>query len=761
MGGLHAESGSSAPTTVADVNASLYDASTALVVVDMQNDFAHPDGSLFVSGGDALLGPVNDEIAAAADAGAVVVLTQDWHPPSTPHFVTDGGVWPVHCVAGTWGAELVDGLDPDHRAGAVIRKGTNGEDGYSAFMMREPDSTIDIPTGLAGLLRERGVARVVVVGLATDVCVAATAGSAAAAGFATTVLWAASRPGPRRCDDHRARCSQSSTAPASSSPAPRDGPASRPGHTTVTDRPTSATSQPLHMLGTAIRDRWTATRGPLFCDMYELTMAQVYVREGLADRTAQFDAFYRSNPDYGTHQAGYCVAAGLGPFLDWLGRLRVTDAHVAALAALRSPTGAPVFEADFLDWIADPDLFAGLEIHAIDEGRVVHPNEPIVSVTGPLGAAQLIETALLNHLNYPTLIATKAARVVSAARGGAVLEFGMRRGPATGVNDGIRAALIGGCVSTSDVEAAIACDVVPSGTHAHSLVQAYLALGMGELAAFRASAAAAPDGCILLVDTIDTLTSGVPNAITVFDELRAQGHEPVGVRLDSGDLAYLAVQTARLLDDAGFAEASIVLSSDLDELTIWQIRDQIRDDARRVGLDGDAVLGRLVYGVGTRLITSAGDSALNGVYKLVGIADADGAWQPAIKVSEDPGKIPLPGPKLVWRLHDHRGVAVTDLVGLADEDPLPDDENLVHHPVQSGIHKTIRRSDIGRIEPLHQKMRTGASGTSIADLAARCRADIGALNPGVQRLVNPHRYHVSITDRLHRLRLDLLADLED
>lgn len=519
-------------------------------------------------------------------------------------------------------------------------------------------------------------------------------------------------------------------------------------------------SDPLTRLGTTIRDRWASVRGPLFCDMYELTMAQVYVRTGLAHRPAQFDAFYRSNPDYGTHQAGYCVAAGLGPFCEWLAGLHVRDDEVAALGALRSPGGEALFGPEFLDWVADPDLFADLEIHAVAEGRVVHPNEPIVSVTGPLAAAQLIETALLNFVNYPTLIATKASRVVSAARGGRVLEFGMRRGPATGVNDGIRAALIGGCVSTSDVEAAMATGYRPSGTMAHSMVQAFLALGMGELAAFRASAAEAPDECILLVDTIDTLRSGVPNAITVFGELRDAGHEPVGVRLDSGDLAYLAVQTARLLDGAGFPDAAIVLSSDLDELTIWQIRDQIGDDARRAGLDPEPILGRLVYGVGTRLITSAGDSALNGVYKLVGITDADGAWLPAIKVSEDPGKVPLPGRKRVWRLYDHRGIAVTDLVGLADEEPLAADQNLVHHPAQAGVHKTIRRADIARAEPLLEVIDVADAQPSVAELAERCRRDVERLDVGVQRLVNPHRYHVSITDALHRLRQDLLARLD-
>lgn len=512
-------------------------------------------------------------------------------------------------------------------------------------------------------------------------------------------------------------------------------------------------------LAKMIETRWRAARGPLFTDMYELTMAQVYVREGISERRSQFDYFFRSTPDYGTHQAGFCVSAGLGPFLDWVDALEITDAHIEALAAMTSPTGTPVFGSDFLDWLAAPDRFAGIEVHAIGEGRVVHPHVPLVSVTGPLAACQLLETSLLNHMNYPTLIATKAARVVMSARGGRVMEFGMRRGPATGVNDGIRAALIGGCVSTSNVEAAIALGRDPVGTHAHALVQAYLAIGRGEVGAFRAMAAAAPDGCILLVDTVDTLRSGVPNAITVFDELRADGHEPAGVRLDSGDLAYFAVRTAVLLDDAGYPDVDIVLSSDLDELTIWQILTQIGDDAERLGLDADPIRKRLVYGVGTRLITSHGSAALNGVYKLVGIEDDDGAWKPAIKISEEPGKVPLPAGKTVWRLYDRQGIAVVDLIGLQDEDPFPTDSITVHHPNREGVSQVIRRSNISRIEPLQQLVLSddGASEqVSIDVLAARCATDIALLDVGVQRLVNPHRYHVSITDRLHELRRGLI-----
>ncbi|MGB3734808.1 MAG: nicotinate phosphoribosyltransferase [Ilumatobacter sp.] len=515
-------------------------------------------------------------------------------------------------------------------------------------------------------------------------------------------------------------------------------------------------------LGPEIVERWANTRGPLFTDMYELAMAQVYVSQGISERQAQFDYFFRSAPDYGTHQAGFCVSAGLGPFLDWLGSLAITSDHTDALAAMTSPAGTPVFSAEFLDWLGAPGRFDGIEVRAVSEGRVVHPHVPVISVTGPLAVSQLLETSLLNHMNYPTLIATKASRVVRSARGGSVLEFGMRRGPSTGVNEGIRAALIGGCTSTSNVEAAIALGRQPMGTHAHSLVQAYMALGDGEIEAFRAMASTAPDECILLVDTVNTLRSGVPNAITVFDELRADGHEPVGVRLDSGDLAYLAVQTAKLLDAAGYPDASIVLSSDLDELNIWQILTQIGDDAERVGIDPAPIRKRLVYGVGTRLITSHGSGALNGVYKLVGIESGRSAsgevdWTPAIKVSEDPGKVPLPGRKTVWRLYDQRGAAIVDLIGLADEDPFPTDTITAHHPNRSGMSQTIRRSDISHVEVL-QGLVTDGPAESMDVLAQRCADDIGRLDAGVLRLVNPHRYHVSITDKLNDLRRELVAN---
>jgi nicotinate phosphoribosyltransferase len=226
-----------------------------------------------------------------------------------------------------------------------------------------------------------------------------------------------------------------------------------------------------------------------------------------------------------------------------------------------------------------------------------------------------------------------------------------------------------------------------------------MALGEGELAAFRAYADVYPDDCLLLVDTIDTLESGIPNAIQVFEELRQKGHQPVGIRLDSGDLAYLAVQAAKMLDDAGFTETSIVLSNQLDEMVILQIIAQIEEEAPRYGVDVDRLIGRLVYGVGTRLITSEGDAALDGVYKLVAVQEG-GEWAPAIKISENPAKIPNPGNKRVWRIYDQRGQATADLLTLQDEDPQEMQSIVLRHPNVRAKQRTLSREDISEIEPL-------------------------------------------------------------
>lgn len=499
--------------------------------------------------------------------------------------------------------------------------------------------------------------------------------------------------------------------------------------------------------------------GALMTDQYQLTMAQSYWKQGLHERPARFEHFFRRYPDYGRHQAGYCVSAGHTWFADWVRTARFGPSELEALRSHRTTDGHRVFDEGFLSWLDEVGGFDALDITAIPEGRVVHANVPITVVEGPLALAQLIETPLLNQLNFQTLIATKASRVVLAARGGAVLEFGMRRAADRGANAATRAALVGGADFSSNVGTSHLSGFPPRGTHAHSLVQVHMALGEGELGAFRAYAEAYPDEALLLVDTIDTLEVGVPNAIKVFEELRAAGHEPAGIRLDSGDLAHLAVMSARQLDEAGFPDASIVLSSGLDELAIWQIRNQVRDEAPSYGLDHQAVLDRLVYGVGTKMSTSDGDPSLDGVYKLVAVQDEGDEWCPAIKLSDTPAKTVNPGRKQVARLYGRRGKAVVDLMADVDEEitaPL----HLNHHATP-GVERTMR--DLTGVELLLEPLATDPVEDHEAIEAARARreADIDLLDPGVTRLVNPHVYHVSLSDQIFSMKQHLVAQARE
>jgi nicotinate phosphoribosyltransferase len=300
----------------------------------------------------------------------------------------------------------------------------------------------------------------------------------------------------------------------------------------------------------------------------------------------------------------------------------------------------------------------------------------------------------------------------------------------------------------------------PKGTHAHSMVQVFMALGLGELEAFRAYAEVYPDDCILLVDTIDTLDSGIPNAIKIFEELRVAGHQPVGIRLDSGDLAYLSIEAADMLDAAGFDDVAIVLSGNLDELEIWQIRAQILDEYARAGRDPSRLIDRLIYGVGTRLITSQGHEALDGVYKLVAV-QTNGNWVPAIKVSDTPEKVPIPGRKQVWRVYDSRGRATADVVGLADEE-LANREIVLHHPHREGVFRRIQHDNITAIENLLVEVfRSGrrvASQPSLEEMRQRRITDLERLDVGVRRLINPHIYHVSLTEQMKALQLELIDE---
>jgi nicotinate phosphoribosyltransferase len=283
---------------------------------------------------------------------------------------------------------------------------------------------------------------------------------------------------------------------------------------------------------------------------------------------------------------------------------------------------------------------------------------------------------------------------------------------------------------------------------------------MGELEAFQRFASAYPDECVLLVDTIDVLTSGVPNAVEVFKELLAAGHKPGGIRIDSGDLAFLAIQSAVLLNDAGFGEVPIVLSSDLDELVIWQILSQIETEAPGYGISASSLINRLIFGVGTRLITSQGDPSLGGVYKLVAVADERGDWAPAIKVSEDVEKIPIPGDKTVYRLYDNRGLATADVVALADEQIPRTGQLELFHPHRDA-HRVLNASELSEVEELMQTVFENGKqrnrGEDIDELRQRRAGDLDRLHPGVRRLVNPHIYHVSLTPGMKKLQRDLVA----
>jgi len=500
--------------------------------------------------------------------------------------------------------------------------------------------------------------------------------------------------------------------------------------------------------------------GILFTDFYQITMAQLYYRTGLCKKLARFDYSFRHYPDYGDHRAGYCIHAGLETFLEWIEQSRFDEEESRCLRTLKGRTGRRLFGDDFLAWMKREGGFQKISISAVPEGRVVHPAVPLISVTGPLAAAQLLESSLLNHINFQTLVATKACRIKESGCRQTMIDFGMRRAQGKGANAATRASLIGGADFSSNTGTSCLLGYPPKGTHAHSMVQAFIAMDTeGELAAFRAYADIYPDDCLLLVDTIDTLKSGIPNAIKVFEELKKKGHKPVGVRLDSGDLAYLAIRSAKMLDVAGFPDTTIVLSNQLDEMVIWQIIAQIRQEAGAYGVNPERLIARLSYGVGTRLVTSYGDAALDGVYKLAAIKDK-GQWKAAIKLSETPEKIINPGGKSVWRIYDSRGKAFADYVALQDEDPRNEDTLLLHHPTEEHIQETIRACDISKIEPLLTEVlkngrRIGRQPT-IEEMRRLRQEDVDRLDPGVRRLINPHRYHVSLSQKLWDLKQRLI-----
>jgi nicotinate phosphoribosyltransferase len=471
----------------------------------------------------------------------------------------------------------------------------------------------------------------------------------------------------------------------------------------------------------------------LLTDLYQLTMACGYWKAKVADREAVFHLTFRRPPFGGA----YAIAAGIAPALAFLERLSFTPDDVAYLAELRDGANAQLFPREFLDYLAA--MRFSCDVDTVAEGSVVFPHEPLIRVRGPIVQAQLVETALLTLVNYQTLVATKAARVCQAARGAPVLEFGLRR--AQGIDGGLggaRAAYIGGVAATSNVLAGKLFGMPVRGTHAHSWVMFHA----GELDAFRAYAHAMPGNCTFLVDTYDTL-DGVRHAIEVGRELRASGHELAGIRLDSGDLAHLSIEARRMLDAAGFTNAKIVASNDLDERLIGDIIDQ----GARID----------IWGVGTKLVTAYDQPALGGVYKLGASRGEHGEWRDAIKLSEQPIKISNPGVLGVKRLRK-AGSLVGDVIydterGLAEPIAIHD----IEQPALAAIAPSYDSIE-DLLQPALRDGRPLGEPPSLEAARARAVADLAALSPRTKRFSNPQPYVVGLDDHVHTRKLELVAN---
>lgn len=474
----------------------------------------------------------------------------------------------------------------------------------------------------------------------------------------------------------------------------------------------------------------------LLTDLYELTMMQGYFKNKDRNETVIFDAFYRNNPCDG----GFAVMAGVEQLIQYIRELHFEKEDIDYLA------GLGIFEQDFLDYLAD-FRFTG-DVYAIPEGTVVFPREPLVKVIAPIMQAQLVETAILNIINHQSLIATKAARVCYAAQGDGVMEFGLRRaqGPDAGTY-GARAAVIGGCVGTSNVLCGQLFDVPVKGTHAHSWIMSF----PDEYTAFRTYADMYPSACILLVDTYDTLKSGVPNAIRVFTEMREAGVPLTfyGIRLDSGDLAYLSKEARKMLDEAGFPDAVISASNDLDEFLIQSLKDQ-----------GAKITS---WGVGTHLITSKDCPSFGGVYKLAAIKGEDGKFIPKIKLSENTEKVTNPGNKTIYRVYDREsGKIKADLICLADETYDESEPLLLFDPVEPWKKTKLPAGSYRLRELMAPIFKNGEccyTSPKVMDIRAYCQEEQNTLWEETRRLVNPHRVHVDLSSKLYDVKIALLDQM--
>lgn len=474
----------------------------------------------------------------------------------------------------------------------------------------------------------------------------------------------------------------------------------------------------------------------LLTDLYELTMMQGYFKNP-TDQVVVFDAFYRKNPCEG----GYAIAAGLEQIIEYVRHLHFAPDDIDYLRSLN------IFDTDFLEYLRGFH-FTG-DIYAVPEGTVVFPREPLLKVIAPVMEAQLIETAILNLINHQSLIATKASRVVYAAKGDGVMEFGLRRaqGPDAGLY-GARAAMIGGCIGTSNVLTGQMFQVPVKGTHAHSWIMSF----PDEYTAFKTYAELYPNACILLVDTYDVLNSGVPNAIRVFREMKEAGHEMkgYGIRIDSGDLAYLSKQAYKMLDEAGFGDAIISASSDLDEYLIESLKAQ-----------GAKINS---WGVGTNLITCQDNPAFGGVYKLAAIKDKnDQDFVPKIKLSENIEKVTNPGNKTIYRIYDKTtGKIRADLICLANETFDPEKDMIIFDPMATWKKTKIAGGSYTLREllvPVFQKGECVYTSPTVMEIKDICKKELDTLWDETRRFVNPQEVYVDLSDKLFKIKSELLEQM--
>lgn len=472
----------------------------------------------------------------------------------------------------------------------------------------------------------------------------------------------------------------------------------------------------------------------LLTDLYQLTMAYGYWKQEKAEQSAVFHLFYRTNP----FQGGYVVAAGLETVVQFLQTYRFSDADLTYVAKIPGSDGKPIFDGAFIDYLRALKLT--VDIDAIPEGTVVFPNEPLLRVRGPILQCQLLETALLNIVNFQSLIATKASRIVRAAGEDDVLEFGLRRAQGTdGAMSASRAAYVGGCSATSNVLAGMKFGIPVRGTHAHSWVMSF----ESEQEAFQAYAEAMPNNCVFLVDTYDTV-EGVRRAIEVGRSLQKRGHRLVGIRLDSGDLASLSLSARSLLDEAGFGDTKIVASNDLDERLIQSLK-----------LQGARID---VWGVGTKLVTAFDQPALGGVYKLGAIAADNGEWRPTLKISEQLVKTSTPGIQQVRRFFGPDGLATCDMI--YNELQSPQSPAQLVDPYDPTLRRTMTPASSFKdlLQPVFRAGQLAISLPSIHDVRSRTIQQLKVFAPGILRFDNPQKYTVGLEQQLFDLKSRMVSE---